>query len=345
MNIRIFKHMLILLTIIIGGLTIMQFIDLDDAASENDLKKIYLAGGCFWGVEAYFSKIPGVKETISGYANGTIKNPKYEDVSTGTTGFAETVLVKYKPKTISLEEILNHYFSIVDPTSLNRQGPDKGTQYRSGIYYTDEHDHSIITSFIKKEQSKYTEPIVTEVKKLENFFEAEEYHQKYLEKNPSGYCHINLSPLKKYEKYKKQPKEELKKSLTDIQYKVTQKSATETQYSSEYDSLYEDGIYVDITTGEPLFSSKDKYDAGCGWPSFTKPIEKTALKEKEDKTLGMPRTEVKSDIGDSHLGHVFDDGPPEKGGLRYCINGAALRFVPVSDMQKEGYGDFLYLFK
>lgn len=323
----------------------MQFIDIENDSSENEFKTIYLAGGCFWGIEAYFSKLPGIVQTISGYANGKTKNPKYKDVTTGKTGYAEAVFVQYHPKTISLEDILNHYFEIVDPTSLNKQGNDIGTQYRSGIYYTENHEHSIITSFIKKEQMKYKKPIVTEVKKLEKFYEAEKYHQNYLEKNPSGYCHINMSALDKYQKYKKQSKEELKKNLTDLQYKVTQENETEVQFTSEYEDFFEDGIYVDITTGEPLFSSKDKYDAGCGWPSFTKPIKKTFIKEKEDRTLGIPRIEVKSDIGNSHLGHLFDDGPQDKGGLRYCINGAALKFIPVKDLQKKGYKEFLYLFQ
>jgi len=305
-------------------------------------KQIYLAGGCFWGIEAYFSKLPGVIKTISGYANGKTKNPGYEEVSSGATGFAETVLVEYDPKTISLKDLLNHYLDIVDPTTLNKQGNDIGTQYRSGIYYTNEADGLIIKKAVKDEEKRYKLPLVTEVKKLENFYEAEEYHQKYLDKNPHGYCHIDLSKVKKYKKPKT---EDLKKKLTDIQYKVTQENATEKPFSSLYDKATEEGIYVDITSGEPLFSSKDKYDAGCGWPSFTKPIKKKMLKEKTDASLGLTRTEVRSTFGDSHLGHVFDDGPSKDGGKRFCINGAALRFVSVKNMQKEGYGEYLYLFK
>lgn len=326
---------------IFGAIFLMQRIAAKNKYEEVSMKKIYLAGGCFWGVDAYFSKLPGVMVTVSGYANGKLKNPSYEDVKTGETGFAETVFVEYNPKILSLEDLLNHYFDIVNPITLNRQGFDVGTQYRSGIYYVDDTDLKVIEKFLAKEQKNYTEPIVTEVKKLKNFYEAEEYHQKYLEKNPQGYCHINLSSV---QKYKKPFSEELKEKLTDIQYKVTQENATERPFTSPYENKFEDGIYVDVVTGEPLFSSKDKYDAGCGWPSFTKPIKKKMVKEKADVSIGMKRTEVRSSFGDSHLGHVFDDGPKDKGGKRFCINGAALRFIPVKDMQKEGYGDYLYLF-
>lgn len=306
---------------------------------------IYLAGGCFWGVEAYFSSLQGVVKTVAGYANGKSTNPTYEQVSKGDTNFVETVMVEYNPKEISLLDILSHYFEIVDLTTLNRQAHDIGTQYRSGIYYVNEHDKEIIKEEIKKEQKKYKKPIVTEVQKLQNFYEAEEYHQKYLDKNPGGYCHINLSKIKNGEKYKKPSKVVLRQKLSDIQYRVTQENATERPFSSEYDKKKDEGIYVDVVTGEPLFSSKDKYDAGCGWPSFTKPIDKTMVKEKLDESMFMDRTEVRSSIADSHLGHVFEDGPKDKGGHRYCINGAALKFIPKKDLEKEGYGEFLHLFK
>lgn len=326
---------IIIFLFVFGGLA-MQKTELQNAHT------IYLAGGCFWGVQAYFSKLPGVIKTEVGYANGKTQNPTYKEVSTGNTGFAETVYVEYNNKEISLPDILLHYFDVVDVTTLNRQAHDTGTQYRSGIYYTDEKDKEIIENVIKQEQKKYKKPIVTEVEKLENFYLAEEYHQKYLDKNPGGYCHIDLSKIKKY--IKPSP-EELKQKLSDIQYKVTQEGTTERPFSSEYDNKFDEGIYVDIATGEPLFSSKDKYDAGCGWPSFTKPIDNKSIKEKEDYSLGMKRTEVKSKIGDSHLGHVFNDGSKDKGGQRYCINGAALRFIPKKDLEKEGYEEYLYLFK
>lgn len=310
----------------------------------DNIKQIYLAGGCFWGIEAYFSNLPGVVKTTVGYANGKMDNfnhPTYEDVKTGETGFAETVLVEYDSEIISLEDLLNHYFDIVDPTTSNSQGFDVGTQYRSGIYYQSEEDKNLIEDTIEEESKRYKSPIVTEVKKLESFYSAEEYHQKYLDKNPQGYCHIDLSKVKKY---KKPSKEELKEKLSEVEYHVTQENATERPFSSFYDKLFEDGIYVDITTGEPLFSSKDKYDAGCGWPSFTKPIKKKMIKTREDNSLGSSRIEIRSSFGDSHLGHVFDDGPVAAGGKRYCINGSALRFIPIREMDKEGYSEYLYLF-
>lgn len=306
------------------------------------MKTIYFAGGCFWGVEAYFSQITGVVRTRSGYANGNFEKPHkptYEEVKTGKTGFAETVLIEYNSKIISLKDLLNHYFDVIDPTTLNRQGYDVGPQYRTGIFYVDEHDERIINEFIKNESKKYEERIVTEVEKLKNFFDAEEYHQKYLEKNPNTFCHINLGEVK----YRKPT--DFKEKLTELQYSVTQKNSTESPFSSPYDKDFEDGIYVDIVTGEPLFSSKDKFDAGCGWPSFSKPIKQKMVKEREDRSLGYKRIEVRSVLGDSHLGHVFNDGRGSTGGQRYCINGAALRFVPLADMEKEGYGEYLELFK
>lgn len=326
---------LIILLSIFGGLAMQR-------TGLQNIHTIYLAGGCFWGVEAYFSKLPGVIKTEVGYANEKTQNPTYEEVSTGDTGFVETVSVEYNSKEISLSEILSHYFDVVDVTALNRQAHDSGTQYRSGIYYTNDKDKKIIEDAIKEKQKNYKKPIITEVEKLKNFYLAEEYHQKYLEKHPDGYCHIDLSKLKKY---KKPSMDEIKRQLSDVQYKITQEGATEIPFSNEYDKNFDEGIYVDIVTGEPLFSSTDKYDAGCGWPSFIKPLDKKSIKEREDKSLGMIRTEVKSKIGDSHLGHVFNDGPKDKGGHRYCINGAALKFIPKKDMQKEGYGEYSYLFK
>lgn len=313
--------------------------------NKTDLRTIYLAGGCFWGLEAYFSALCGVVKTSVGYANGNTPNPNYNEVCKGDTGFVETVKIDYDPQRVSLKDLLNHFFDIINPTLFNRQGNDVGTQYRSGVYYIDEKDRKIIEDAIKKEQSSYTMPIVTEIGALENFYDAEDYHQKYLDKNPGGYCHIDLSKVQKYKTFQKPSQEELKKKLTKEQYAITQENATERPFTSEYEENFEDGIYVDIVSGEPLFSSKDKYDAGCGWPSFTKPIEKKAIREKEDNSHGMSRTEVRSEIGDSHLGHVFEDGPKKEGGLRYCINGSALRFIPISKMSEEGYEEYLYLFR
>ncbi|ADU91444.1 bifunctional peptide-methionine (S)-S-oxide reductase MsrA/peptide-methionine (R)-S-oxide reductase MsrB [Taylorella equigenitalis] len=315
---------------------------------------IYLAGGCFWGVEAYFQKIPGIVDAVSGYANGNVDNPHYKLVTTGTTGFTETVKITYDIDKIGIQEILAHYFRIIDPTSLNKQGNDRGTQYRTGIYYEKPEYKEIVAKALEELQKKYSEPVVVENQQLKNFYMAEEYHQDYLIKNPNGYCHIDLSladkPLegvKKMKKgfdettYVKPSDEELKKILTPEQYRVTQEEGTEFAFSHAYDNLFEPGIYVDVVSGEPLFSSDDKYNSGCGWPSFSKPIEDDNVHEKKDFKIGYPRTEVRSSAADSHLGHVFNDGPKEFGGLRYCINGASLKFIPYSEMKEAGYEDWM----
>ena len=321
---------------------------------ETKVKTIYLAGGCFWGLEAYMQKLNGVEDAISGYANGKTENPSYYDLK--TSGHAETVKVLYNPHIISLEDILAHYLRVVNPVSINKQGNDVGTQYRTGIYYTDEADKAIIENILAKEQTKHDKPIAIEVEPLRQFYEAEEYHQDYLEKNPGGYCHIDLSladkPLDKDEepiidssRYIKPSDEELKKNLTDIQYDVTQNSATERAFSHEYHDSFKRGIYVDITTKEPLFSSTDKFESGCGWPSFSKPISKDVVKYFDDNSHFMHRTEVRSRSGNAHLGHVFNDGPKELGGQRYCINGASLEFIPYDEMDEKGYGYLKYLVK
>lgn len=316
------------------------------------MEVIYLAGGCFWGVEGYMKRVEGVVDAISGYANGHTANPTYEEVVKGDTNHAETVEVRYDPAKTDLINILLYYFKVIDPTSLNRQGNDIGTQYRTGIFYTNETQLGIIEDVIKQEQKKYKKEIVVDVAPLKGFYKAEDYHQDYLAKNPSGYCHIDLSLAKegidrgeftnKNQKYVKPSDQIIRQRLTKEQYHVTQNAGTERPYTHEYNDLDDKGIYVDIVTGEPLFSSEDKYDAGCGWPSFTRSIEKGIINEYEDHSLGMKRVEVKSKIGDSHLGHVFPDGPREAGGMRYCINGNALRFIPLEKMEQEGYG---YLMK
>ena len=342
--------------------------------SESDLKKIYLAGGCFWGVEAYMARIYGVQDAVSGYANGTGENPSYEDVIQGDRGFAETVEVTYDPELVPLDKLLTEFFKVIDPTSVNKQGNDRGIQYRSGVYYTDDSEKSVIESVIAKEQERYNQDIVTEVLPLENFYMAEEYHQDYLEKNPNGYCHIDMGILNEQEipadgandtsaagvtttgeksaaatkaqgkividpaDYPKRSAEELKSLLTDIQYKVAVEQDTEHPYSNEYWDTYEKGIYVDVSTGEPLFASEDKYDSQCGWPSFVKPITPDVVTYDEDTAYNMVRTEVRSRSGDIHLGHVFDDGPADRGGKRYCINSASIKFVPLADMDAQGYG-------
>ena len=310
------------------------------------LKEIYVAGGCFWGIEKYIKNIYGVKSTEVGYANGLTKDPTYEDVCYNETGYAETVHIVYDSLKISLESLLELYYEVIDPTLFNKQGNDTGSQYRTGIYYIDSADLKIIMESIDKLQLKYDKPIVIEVKELIIFYKAEEYHQKYLDKNPNGYCHINKEKLneKVVDKYTKTKQEKLNK-LTDIQYRVTQNNETETPFDNPYYNNFEKGIYVDITTGEPLFISVDKFDSGCGWPSFSKPIDPNVILIKEDNIFFMKRTEVRSKISNSHLGHVFNDGPKETGGKRYCINSAALKFIGIDKMEEEGYGYLLSYIK
>ncbi len=313
------------------------------------LDEIWFAGGCFWGVEAYMARVYGVYDVTSGYANGNTENPTYEDVTRRDSGHAETVHVRYDPERVDLEKLLSHYFTIIDPTLLNQQGNDRGEQYRTGVYYQDEADRAIIEQAIAAEKDKYDEPIVTEVEPLDHYYLAEEYHQDYLEKNPDGYCHVEFDSLEDQEvsglidpaMYPKPSNEELREKLTDIQYSVTQEDDTEPAFSNEYWDNYDPGIYVDITTGEPLFSSADQYDSKTGWPSFTKPIEPGVVTEHKDRSFFVTRTEIRSRSGDSHLGHVFDDGPEDKGGLRYCMNSASLLFIPQDELEEKGYGYLL----
>lgn len=289
---------------------------------------IYFAGGCFWGVEGYFKKIPGVVKTEVGYANGNMENPSYDDVCSERANHAETVKVEYLKEDVLLIELLNEFYKIIDPYSLNKQGNDIGTQYRTGIYYLNDTQKEIIENFISKKQSETDKKIQIEIKPLENFYKAEEYHQNYLNKNPKGYCHINLNEAGKY-------MDEIQ-HLGPIQYEVTQKNGTEAPHTGKYDKFDEKGLYVDIVSGEPLFLSKDKIYSTCGWPSFKKPVKE--LKERIDTSHGMIRKEVRSKKANSHLGHVFND--MKDGSNRYCINSAALKFIPFNELKKEGYGEY-----
>ena len=318
-------------------------------------KEIYLAGGCFWGTEHFLKLIDGVEATQVGYANGNIANPTYKQVCTGTTDFAETVKVQYDPVKVDLPFLIDLYFKTIDPTSVNKQGNDRGTQYRTGIYYTDPADLSVIQETVHRLAATYTRPLAVEMKPLENFYPAEEYHQDYLDKNPGGYCHIHpelfdLARKAKMQKksapaYSKPDDAALRSKLTPEQYAVTQKNATELAFHNDYWDEHRPGIYVDITTGEPLFVSTDKFDSGCGWPSFSKPIDRKLIQEKMDTSHGMVRTEVRSAAGDGHLWDCFSDRRVGKGGLRYCINSASLRFIPKDKMKVEGYGDYIDLVK
>ncbi|WP_296884009.1 peptide-methionine (S)-S-oxide reductase MsrA [uncultured Methanobrevibacter sp.] len=281
---------------------------------------IYLAGGCFWGVEAFISRLKGVNQTEVGYANGIDLAPTYEKVSTGKTGHAETVKATYNPEIISLEEILENFFRIIDPFSKNRQGPDIGTQYRTGIYWQEDSQREAVMRFLSKKQRQFKKRIVVEARPIGSFYPAEEYHQKYLEKNPQGYCHVDLNLIddKEFD------------HLSREEYEITQLSLTEAPFANRYDDFFKEGVYVDVVDGEVLFSSEDKFDSGCGWPAFSKPISDDVIIKHRDFSHGTTRIEVRSAKANSHLGHLFHDGPG--GSPRYCINSAALKFIPKEDM-------------
>jgi len=315
----------------------------------KDLQTIYFAGGCFWGVEGYFKRVDGVEETQVGYANGLTENPTYREVINGS-GHSETVKIVYNENVISLEELVLHLLRTIDPYSVDRQGNDFGGQYRSGIYFTTEEQQQRVKRVIEAFEEKEGRKTAIEIAQLQGFFDAEDYHQDYLDKNPYGYCHIDLNtaddPLIELDlKLNFSKDEQLKNQIGELAYNVTQNNATERPYTSEYDDFYQKGIYVDIVSGEPLFVSDDKFNSGCGWPSFSRPVDADALVYVEDNTHGMQRIEVRSKLADSHLGHVFNDGPTDQGGLRYCINGAALKFISYEDMEKEGYGEYKILVK
>ena len=307
------------------------------------MAEIYLAGGCFWGLEEYFSRIFGVLQTSVGYANGQVETTNYQLIK--ETDHAETVQVIYDEKIVSLREILLYYFRVIDPLSVNQQGNDRGRQYRTGIYYQYEEDLPTINTVVREQELLIGHKIAVEVEKLRHYILAEDYHQDYLKKNPGGYCHIDVrdaeKPLIDAANYEKPSQAVLRENLSEESYRVTQEAATEAPFSNAYDQTFEEGIYVDITTGEPLFFAKDKFASGCGWPSFSRPISKELIHYYQDLSHGMERIEVRSRSGNAHLGHVFTDGPQELGGLRYCINSASLRFIAKDEMEEAGYGYLL----
>ena len=313
---------------------------------------IYLAGGCFWGMEKLMQSIPGVLDAESGYANGTgERDADYKTVCTGKTGFRETVKVTYDPARVSLDQLLFAYFEVVDPTAVNRQGHDTGTQYQAGIYYADAESQAIVEHVAAIERAR-TPRFSVEIGPLVNFFPAEEYHQNYLDKNPNGYCHIPFAEIARLSngtidagRYRKPEETKIRETLSPEQFAVTQQSATEPPFTSEFYGSKARGLYVDIVTGEPLFTSDDMYHSSCGWPSFTKPIEPSVVVERTDSSHCMRRVEVRSRAGDSHLGHVFEGDVESPNGIRYCINGASLRFVPFEELESQGYGYLKGTFK
>jgi peptide methionine sulfoxide reductase msrA/msrB len=314
-----------------------------------------LAGGCFWCIEAPFEGINGIISVVSGYSGGKEKNPTYGQVSAGKTGHKEVVQIKFNPEVISYSEILDIYWQQFDPTDAGGSFYDRGTQYQSAIYYHNTTQKEVAEASKKKlEGSKiFSKPIVTPILKFEQFYPAEDYHQDYYKKSPADYYSYRKGSgrdafIQKYwpdgaEKlYKKPSDDQLKKTLTKLQYEVTMKEATEPSFRNTYNGNKEQGIYVCIVSGAPLFSSKDKYESGSGWPSFTKPIDARFLEKPIDRSAGMTRVEVRSKYGKSHVGHVFYDGPaPTR--LRYCMNSAAMKFIAKKDMVKEGYGEYLWL--